>query len=311
MEERRSILSWQWLAGLAGLVAAALVVAPGRAEAAGASNCSLSTSGIAFSPYDSLAQTQVDGVGTITVTCNGSGSDALSLNITGGNTPVSSACANSRQMKSGANVLNYRLFRDAARTSPFCDGTNRMDVILNFTTSPQSFTFNFYGRVTTPQNPVYSASGYSDSLTVSLKNGGSTLASTTLPVSGSVAANCSVSAGTLGFGSYSGAQVNSSATVSVNCSNGAPYQVSLGGGSNQSGSTRRMAGPLSSYLNYELFRDSARTLAWGDGSAQLGSRQSGTGSGNAQSLTVYGRIPAGQSPAAGSYSDSVVVTVEY
>lgn len=300
------------LIGAAAVFAAALlcalVLAPQRAEAA--SNCSLSTAGIAFSPYDAQTKTAVDGAGTISVTCNGSGTDTLSLNITGGNTAVSSACTASRNMKSGANTLSYILYRDAARTQPFCDGTNRMDITLNFTTSPQTFIIPFYGRVSGNQNPVYAASGYSDTLTVTLKNGGNSLASTTMPVTGSVAANCTVSAGTLGFGSYSGSQVNATASVSVNCSNGAAYQVGMSGGSNLNGTTRRMAGPLSSFLTYQLYSNSLRTVAWGDGSA-LGARVSGTGSGAAQTLTVYGRIPAGQSPAAGSYSDSVVVTVEY
>jgi len=37
----------------------------------------------------------------------------------------------------------------------------------------------------------------------------------------------------------------------------------------------------------------------------------GTGTGAAQNLTVYGRIPASQFPGAGSYSDTVVVTLTY
>jgi spore coat protein U-like protein len=168
-----------------------------------------------------------------------------------------------------------------------------------------------YGRVLSGQNPVYVAAGYSDTLSIALKRGGNTLASTTASVTGSVAAICTVSAGTLGFGAYSGTAVNAAAAISVNCSNGAAYQVGLSGGGYQSGSTRRMAGPGISRLSYQLFSDSARLTPWGDGSAQLGARRGGTGSGGAQSLTVYGRIPAGQSPAAGSYSDSVVVTVEY
>lgn len=96
----------------------------------------------------------------------------------------------------------------------------------------------------------------------------------------------------------------------MNCSSGGAYQVSLGAGSNASGGTRRLAGPASSFLSYQLFRDSARTLAWGDGSA-LGARVSGTGNGSNQTLTVYGRIPAGQSVAVGTYTDSVLVTVDY
>ncbi|WP_409528142.1 spore coat protein U domain-containing protein [Rhizobium sp.] len=37
----------------------------------------------------------------------------------------------------------------------------------------------------------------------------------------------------------------------------------------------------------------------------------GTGTGSPQTLTVYGRVPAQNTPAPGTYSDTVVVTVSY
>ncbi len=295
----------RWAAAVAAALLLALL-APGRAEA-GISSCSVSSTGIVFSAYDSQTKAAVDGTGTITVTCSGDGSNILSLNLSGGNT---GSCSN-RQMRSGGNALGYQVYQDAARTSALCDGGSRMDIVVNFG-GGTSFTqtYPIYGRVPAGQNPPF-GTGYSDSLTVTLKRGGGTLATTTAPITGSFAATCSVSAGTLGFGTYAPATASlASATISVNCSNGASYQVSLGGGSNQSGAQGGMPGPGGSLLSYELYSDSARTAAWGDGSA-LGARVSATGTGSAQSLTVYGRIPAGQSVAAGSYADSVVVTVEY
>ncbi|MGH0282297.1 spore coat protein U domain-containing protein [Sinorhizobium meliloti] len=38
---------------------------------------------------------------------------------------------------------------------------------------------------------------------------------------------------------------------------------------------------------------------------------SGTGNGNVQNLTAYGRAPAQTTPAAGVYSDIVAITVTY
>lgn len=302
----------------AGMMLAALILTVGagalfapRAEAA-ITSCTLTTGGVIFSPYNSQTKAQVDGTGTITVTCTGTlATNTSSLHLGGGN---ANSCT-ARQMRTGANNLGYQIFKDAARADRFCTGGDRLQLAnFDFTSGqPQTQIVTLYGRVTANQNPAYTPSTYTDSLEASVLRGnnGTTAGSASVPISGSVSPICSVSAGSLGFGSYSGSIVNATATVSVNCTNTAPYQVSLGGGSNQSGSARRMAGPLSSYLAYELFRDSGRTLAWGDGSAQLGARQSGTGNGSAQSLTVYGRIPAGQMPAVGSYSDSVVVTVEY
>jgi spore coat protein U-like protein len=167
-----------------------------------------------------------------------------------------------------------------------------------------------YGRVSSNQNPSWGNS-YSDTLTITLKQGGGTVTSSSASVTSSVSPTCTVSAGSLGFGVYAPAAASTStASVAVNCSSGAAYQVSLSGGNNASGSTRRMAGPSASYLSYQLFSDSGRTTLWGDGTA-LGAKLSRTGTGSAQTLTVYGRIPAGQSVRAGSYNDVVVVNVEY
>lgn len=290
----------------AALLGLAAMLAAGPAQAA-ISSCSVSSAGITFPAYDTVTKAQVDSTGTITVICTGSGSESLSLNLTGGNT---GACS-PRQMRSGANALAYQIYRNAARSQAFCDGGNRLDIVIDFSSgATQTRTYTMYGRVTGNQNPVW-GNGYLDSLTVALKRGGATLATGTVPVNGSVSPTCSVSAGTLGFGSYVQTAASlSTAYVSVNCSNGAPYQVSLAGGQHLSGSVRRMAGPGGAYLSYELFSNSGRTVAWGDGGA-LGAKVSGTGSGGAQSLTVYGRVPAGQAPSPGNYADSVIVTVEY
>ena len=285
-------------------VAAMLAAGPARASI---SSCSVSSAGIAFPAYDTVTKAQVDSTGTITVTCTGSGNENLSLNLTGGYTGSCSP----RQMRNGGDALGYQVYRNAARTQAFCDGGNRLDISINFGGgSTQTHSYTMYGRVTANQNPAW-GNGYSDSLTVALKRGGNTLATGTAPIYGSVTPTCSVSAGTLGFGGYVQTAASlSTATVSVNCSNGAPYQVSLAGGQNLSGTVRRMAAPGGYFLSYELFSDALRTAAWGDGGA-LGAKVSGTGSGGAQNLIVYGRVPAGQAAAPGSYDDSVIVTVEY
>ena len=49
---------------------------------------------------------------------------------------------------------------------------------------------------------------------------------------------------------------------------------------------------------------------WGDGTA--GCVQAGDGTGAAQALTVYGKVDAQAStPAAGTYTDTITVTVTY
>jgi spore coat protein U-like protein len=270
-------------------------------------SCSaLSSPGIVFSSYDTVTKAAVDGVGTITFTCTGSGAHTLNIVITGGNAGVCSP----RQMKNGTAQLSYNIYKEAARSNIWCDSGSRLDVPIDYATgATQTRSVTMYGRVTGAQSPTFGT--YTDSLSMQLKQGGGTLRTSTISVSGPVSPVCSVSAGTLGFPSYSAtAAVVASANLSINCSSGAGYQVSLGSGLYMSGSTRRMVGPSTNYLNYELYRDSARTLTWGDGTA-LGSKVGGTGSGAAQTLTVYGRIPAGQYRAVGSYTDTVLVTIEY
>lgn len=135
--------------------------------------------------------------------------------------------------------------------------------------------------------------------------------STTFGVTATVTGTCSVSAGTHAFGTYTGAQLDTTSTVSVTCTSLSAYTVALdvGTGSGASVTTRKMTGSSSGTLNYSLYQDTTRLVVWGTvaGLADV----VGVGSGALQLLTVYGRIPSGQSPAAGSYTDTITVTVAY
>ena len=63
-------------------------------------------------------------------------------------------------------------------------------------------------------------------------------------------------------------------------------------------------------VTYGLYKDAARSTGWGS-SIVSGETVSGTGTGSAQALTVYGRVPPQSTPPPGTYSDVVVVTVTY
>lgn len=142
------------------------------------------------------------------------------------------------------------------------------------------------------------------------------------------AQSCSVSATPLAFGNYSspgGARADSSAAVLVTCTPQylllackSSYTLSLSVGDHASGSQRQLAAGTGR-LAYGLFSDTLRQQAWGDGGAS-GPTTGGTITTSLLSLvclpgnkshTIYGRIPANQSVPAGSYSDSVVLTVTY
>lgn len=138
-----------------------------------------------------------------------------------------------------------------------------------------------------------------------------TTTTTTFTVTATVAATCLVSATNLAFGTYTGAQTDSTSSINVTCTNSTPYNVGLDAGTATGATvtTRAMTGPGGATLGYALYSDSARTINWGN---TVGTDTvSGTGSGSGQVLTVYGRIPAGSLPAPGSYSDTITATVTY
>jgi spore coat protein U-like protein len=134
-----------------------------------------------------------------------------------------------------------------------------------------------------------------------------------LAVSATVIASCNVGANPLAFGNYnpvSATALDAATTISVTCTNGTAYEVSMsaGAGAGASVATRKMSAS-GNLLNYSIYRDSNRSNVWG---VTTGSNVvTGTGSGAAQPIDVYGRIPAQQAAPAGSYTDTVVVTVTY
>lgn len=113
------------------------------------------------------------------------------------------------------------------------------------------------------------------------------------------------------FGSHGslGAIIDTSATMSPQCTNTTPYQIGLSNGINASGSTRRMKSSSGVYVGYELYRNAGRTQRWG--STLNVDTVAATGSGSAQPQTIYGRIAPQSTPAAGGYSDTVTVTITY
>lgn len=131
-----------------------------------------------------------------------------------------------------------------------------------------------------------------------------------------LAQNCGVNVTPIAFGSLdavSGAAVDSTGNVSVDCDAQVSYQIRIDGGQNSSGSfsTRRMRLLDGIYLmEYNLYLDSSRVLIWGDGTG--GSQvAAGVNPGIRQDITVYGRIFGGQNLWVGDYSDSVTIIVEW
>jgi spore coat protein U-like protein len=133
---------------------------------------------------------------------------------------------------------------------------------------------------------------------------------TTFSVTATVQATCIISAGSLGFGTYTGVVAHSTSTISVTCTNTTPYNVALNPGATSGATvtTRQMLNGAAA-LNYGLYKDATWTTNWGQTTGT--DTSAGTGNGSAQTLTVYGQVSAGQYVTPGSYSDTITATVIY
>ncbi len=136
-------------------------------------------------------------------------------------------------------------------------------------------------------------------------------ATSTFTVTATVTSGCTVSATNLAFGLYDSTSLadrSGSSTITVMCSLGTPYSVGLDLGQYASAGVRRMA-LGADRLTYQLFRDAALSLPFG--AIGSGLTVPGVGTGIAQSVPVFGLLPAAQVVPLGAYTDTVTVTVEY
>jgi spore coat protein U-like protein len=145
---------------------------------------------------------------------------------------------------------------------------------------------------------------------------------------GEAAAGCSVSTTGMSFGLYqpltftgklTSHPVASDTTLRLSCQGivaGGAYTIGLGPSSAGSGdriNTRYLANASAGEpIAFNIYQDPSHLTLWGDG--VTGAALSGTipvGDSNSEHL-VYGTIPSGQSSLrAGSYSDTLVVTLTY
>jgi spore coat protein U-like protein len=120
-------------------------------------------------------------------------------------------------------------------------------------------------------------------------------------------------ASALDFGAYdpfATSPRDGTSTLSYRCPPGQQPRISLDPGSSGTFAARLMR-QGAEVLAYDLFLDAARTVIWGDGT---GGSSAGPGvatqGGGTTTAYVFGRIPAGQDPVAGSFADTIRVTFD-
>lgn len=104
-------------------------------------------------------------------------------------------------------------------------------------------------------------------------------------------------------------------TLNVTCSAGTTYTIKLGDGLNKaSNGDRQMVKSGGSATDikipYKLSRQANGVEEWGPGTAFT---PTNPGSGAAQAFSIWGYIPAitGTQPTVGTYTDTVIITVDY
>lgn len=145
----------------------------------------------------------------------------------------------------------------------------------------------------------------------------------TAPAWGANVAGCSASATPVAFGTYDPTNptpMTPTGSISVTCqlisgiSLLVAYTITLSTGSSGSYLTRTMTGTTTP-MSYNLYLNGGWTQVWGDGvSGGSLSKSDGylLGLGNVvNNYTVFAKLPALQTVAAGGYTDSVTVSISY
>ncbi|WP_161989015.1 Csu type fimbrial protein [Sphingomonas glacialis] len=284
----------KWLRTLA-----ALIILASLSGTAGAA-CTISVVSANFGSYSGSALDP----GAVPVTISCASGEAYDVGLSAG--MGQGATVSSRKLTGpGGAVLAYTLFQDPGRSIVWGNTSGTNSETGTGTDSEQ--ILNMYPRLAAGQ---FIAPGtYTDTVTARVSS--SSTETTTFTITAIVQAACTVESQSLSFGGYAGLETDGVAVVTVTCTNTTTYNLglSVGDGNGATITTRRMTGPSSATLDYQLFQDSGRTTNWGD---TVGAdTMAGTGTGSAQSLSISGRIPSAQWVRPGSYSDVVIATVSY
>ncbi|MEO7128293.1 MAG: spore coat U domain-containing protein [Rhodoferax sp.] len=323
------------------MTALLLFAAPASAQNISCSPVTMTNLNFAsVNPLSSLTRANA----TLNYTCTNSSSKQYSATLCFSIGEPGGGPTSPRQMKDSAgDVLQFQLYQKSDYTSVW--GSSYFGSItpltVNITLAGRGSTSaapSMYGQVVGSQTSaiptgttyldVYQQ--YDTALTINeLKganapgtcNTSSTVGYFPFTVSATVTKQCTVTAGSasnINLGSVPSTQTNISGnnTISVSCSNTTPYFIGLS--PNSTGFTTgagTMSGAISGNTDkvpYQLYSNAGLTTMWGNTatSTTVGNGVKGTGTGIAQSITVYAKVTnANFTP--DSYSDTVTVNVNY
>ncbi len=209
--------------------------------------------------------------------------------------------------------VKFSLFQDASGLSPWT-GNGSLKIGLNGTASLNQ---TVYARLAGGQMQTAPGSYQTGGAAIALSSYGLTSVCGTamtaqVPAQLIYPASCRISAQDLTFspGGLLTTVTDASSIISATCSFSSPYDVLLDGGQSvATNPTQRKLTFGGNEIVYGLYQDAAYSLPWG---STIGSNTvAGSGTGQTQSLRVYGRIPKQATPPPGTYQDRIIVTISY
>lgn len=305
------------------LMLSALVFSPSQAHAA---VCTVQVADLDFGAVDAIGNTPATTTAGIDISCDGITSGTTTITVCG-NLGAGSAgeASGVRQAVSGGNALGFALYASSGTSQPWGSTANPelgnpLEIDLPVSGTTASTTVELYGIVPSGQSsaPVgdYQTSfGSSDAVFTYAEGAldcaapsGGTDAYAAFAVNASIAANCLLETNDLDFGTAGiiGEDIDADTSIAITCTPGTGYGITIDGGGSGDPDHRQMHSGTDT-VDYDLYSDAARHNPWG---TSLASTVTGSGSGDAQQMAVYGRIPP-QQAAPGHYTDTVVVTITY
>ncbi len=126
---------------------------------------------------------------------------------------------------------------------------------------------------------------------------------------------CTISATAISFGSYdvfSATALTGTGTITFACLQSKPITVSLSAGNSGSYGTRNLNNG-SNTLQYNLYTTAGLTSVWGDGTGSTAVYSDSAPPKNNVNVnvTVFANVPAGQDVVAGTYTDSIIATINF
>nr|WP_281383097.1 spore coat U domain-containing protein [Microbulbifer rhizosphaerae] len=272
-----------------------------------------------FGSITGLPTPQIDVSADITVTCpamDPPGERRVCISLPVGSGGVSFA---DRRMVNGGFDVQYQLYRNAGRTLVWGNVAGGQERILLFPLVGGTRVATVFGRVFSGQT------GKSVGLYQSVLSGIEVREGTPMQLCSAITnifilpdtitaqldiqPDCTISANPLNFGTVNSVGVqDASSNLSVTCTLNGAYTIALDGGTTTGDVNDRKMQLGTDTIDYQLYSDAARTQVWGD---TAGTTVDGTGSGDPQSIPVFGRVPAQGPKPEGTYQDTITATVTF